>query len=70
MKDAIHGWKLLEKDSLLGQLQPDVDKDSKGFAILILEFDDVMVKHSFAIGAFKYVSELIFIFNNLEMTSV
>lgn len=53
MKDAIHGWKLLEKDSLLGQLQPDVDKDSKGFAILILEFDDVMVKTLFRYRCFQ-----------------
>ena len=32
------------KDLLFGHLQPGVHKNSEGLAILILEFDDVMVK--------------------------
>ena len=36
------------KDVFLGHLQPDVDKNSEGLAILILEFDDVMVKTIFS----------------------
>ena len=36
------------KDVFLDHLQPGVDKNSEGLAILILEFDDVMVKTIFS----------------------
>ena len=36
------------KDVFLGHLQPGVDKNSEGLAILILEFDDIMVKTIFS----------------------
>ena len=36
------------KDVFLGHLQPGVDKNSEGLAILILEFDDVTVKTIFS----------------------
>ena len=36
------------KDVFLGHLQSGVDKNSEGLAILILEFDDVMVKTIFS----------------------
>ena len=39
-----HGTRNLQKDLFLGHLQPGVGKNSKGLAILILEFDDVTVK--------------------------
>ena len=38
------------KDLFLGHLQPGVDKNSEGLAILILEFDDVMVKKQSVAG--------------------
>ena len=41
-----HGAGNLKKDLFLGHLQPPIDKNSKHLAILILEFDDVIVKSS------------------------
>ena len=35
-------WKL-EKRFILGHLQPPLDKNSEDLAILVLEFDDVIV---------------------------
>ena len=39
-----YGARNFYKDLFLGHLQPGVGKNSEGLAILILEFDDVMVK--------------------------
>ena len=43
-----YGARNFYKDVFLGHLQPGVDKNSEGLAILILEFDDVMVKTIFS----------------------
>lgn len=39
-----YGARNFYKDLFLGHLQPGVDKNSEGLAILILEFEDVMGK--------------------------
>ena len=39
-----YGARNFYNDVFLGHLQPGVDKNSEGLAILILEFEDVMVK--------------------------
>ena len=41
-----YGARNFVKDLFLGHLQPGVDKNWEGLAVLIIEFDDVMVKHS------------------------
>ena len=43
-----YGARNFYKDVFLGHLQPGVGKNSEGLAILILEFDDVMVKTIFS----------------------
>ena len=42
--ERLYGAENVYKDIFFSPLQPSVHKNSEGIAILILEFDDVMVK--------------------------
>ena len=44
LNERHHGTRNLQRDLLLGHLQPGVGKNSKNLAIWILVFDDVTVK--------------------------